>query len=344
MVFRIALTKKQSRLARRRKKLTLAVTILYLPQHGPQVEADRPLDAQAIVGARTTCPADGGLEPHLAGDRDVPWAAGPPPRGVDPDPICLTRFSRWVRRVHRCPPAAVDPVGYLELLRRVVLERRIDVVLPTHEQAWLLAIAAPRLSPGIAVAVADAGAFGRVQSKVAFAGLLDELGMPQPAWRLVESSADLAELPFPYWLKAAFGTAGEGVREVLDGRWRDAALDALLGQGDAVMAQAPAAGQYGQVQGLFDRGRLVAVHTSVQVGVGVGGSAAARMSVDHQAAREHISLLGGHLGWHGGLTLDYFHEHGSPSYRGVQPTNRRAGQRGCQRCQHPRVAGSPNAR
>ena len=38
------------------------------------------------------------------------------------------------------------------------------------------------------------------------------------------------------------------------------------------MVQQPAAGQYGQVQGLFDRGRLVAVHTSVQRGPAWGAA------------------------------------------------------------------------
>ena len=244
---------------------------------------------------------------------------------LDPDPICLTRFSRWVHKVHRCPSAAADPMGYLKMLETVVVRRGIDVVLPTHEQAWLLAIASPLLSD-VPVAVADAGAFEQVQSKVAFAGLLDELGLPQPDWRLVASSRDLTDLSFPHWLKAAFGTAGQGVREVVDTRSRDEALDALLSQGESVMAQAPAAGQYGQVQGLFDRGRLLAVHTSVQTGVGVGGSAAARLGVDHGAPREHITLLGRQLGWHGGLTLDYLHQNGSPRYlecnpRTIEPAN-----------------------
>lgn len=245
---------------------------------------------------------------------------------LDPDPICMVGFSRWVRKVHRCPHAGADPMSYLQMLETVVAKRRIDVVLPTHEQAWLLAVARPLLAADVRVAVADASAFERVQSKVAFAELLDRLGLPQPRWRLVGSASDLADLSFPYWLKAAFGTAGQGVLKVTDERSRDTALGALLGDGLPVMAQQAAAGQYGQVQGLFDRGRLVAVHTSVQRGAGVGGSAAARLSVDHAAPREHIAVLGKTLSWHGGLTLDYLHEDGSPQYiecnpRTVEPGN-----------------------
>ena len=92
------------------------------------------------------------------------------------------------------------------------------------------------------------------------------------------------------------------------------------------MAQQPAAGRYGQVQGLFDRGRLIAVHSSVQRAAGVGGSAAARVSVDHPVAREHVAAIGRTLGWHGGLTLDYLHSDGAPQYiecnaRTVEPGN-----------------------
>jgi hypothetical protein len=244
---------------------------------------------------------------------------------LDPDPLCIARFSRWVCKVHRCPPAGNEPLAYLETLQDVVAERRIDAVLPTHEQAWLLASARALLPAGVHVAVAEAQAFARVQSKLEFARLLDELGLPQPAWRVVQRAQDLADLPFPYWLKAAFSTAGQGVREVTDVRTREAALAALLAAAP-LMAQQPARGRYGQVQGLFDRGRLVAVHTSVQRGEGVGGSAAARVSVDHAVPRAHIAALGEAIGWHGGLTLDYLHEDGAPSYiecnpRTVEPGN-----------------------
>jgi hypothetical protein len=61
---------------------------------------------------------------------------------LDADPLCLARFSRWTRKVHRCTSASADPMAYLQ----AVAGRRIDAVLPTHEQAWLLASAGPLLS------------------------------------------------------------------------------------------------------------------------------------------------------------------------------------------------------
>jgi biotin carboxylase len=245
---------------------------------------------------------------------------------LDPDPLCLARFSRWTREIHRCPRPGTDPLGYLEAAKRVVVERRIDVVLPTHEQAWLFA-AAGRLRAGVPLAVADAASFERVQSKIEFARLLDELGLAQPRWQLVRDHQGLERLPFRYWLKSAFSTAGGGVRLVTDERTRAIAARELLdGVSGPVMAQQPATGQYAQVQGLFDRGRLVAVHTSAQTGTGIGPSAAARVSVDHPIPRRDIAALGEALAWHGGLTLDYLHKQGEPSYiecnpRTVEPGN-----------------------
>jgi hypothetical protein len=127
-------------------------------------------------------------------------------------------------------------------------------------------------------------------------------------------------LPFPYWLKTAYSTSGRGVRLVSDERSRAVAVQELFEEGGgSVMAQEPAGGQYGQVQGVFDQGRLVAVHTSVQVGTGIGPSAAARLSVDHPQPRRDIAMLGEALTWHGGLTVDYPHQQGAPQYSECNP-------------------------
>lgn len=242
------------------------------------------------------------------------------------DPIALCRWSRWVRRLHRCPPAGADPGGYLDAVAGVLAGGGFDALLPTHEQAWLFAVARHRLPQAAPVALAPAGAFARVQSKIAFARLLDELSVPQPRWWRVADDASLDEVPYPYFLKTAFSTAGQGVQAVRTPADRRQALDRLRARSRDLMAQAPAAGQYGQVQALFDHGRLVAAHTSVQAGTGVGGSAAARLSVDHPRARYWAAAVGAELRWHGGLTMDYFHAGGKPVFiecnpRTVEPAN-----------------------
>ncbi len=246
---------------------------------------------------------------------------------VDPNPRCLCRFSRWTKRVHPCPPAARDPRGYLGVVRSLLGVGRFDVLLPTHEQAWLFAVARDRLGSDVPLAIAPAAAFARVESKIEFARLLDEVGLPQPRWQVAHSEHDLDAWPMPFYLKAPFSTAGAGVRRVTRTSEAGAAFRLLRASaGTPLMIQAAARGQYGQVQALFDGGRLVAAHTSALTAVGIGPSAAGRISVNHPFARRDIRLLGEQLGWHGGLTLDYLFDRADYAYiecnpRTVEPAN-----------------------
>lgn len=237
-------------------------------------------------------------------------------------PLCL--FSRWRSKIVRTVDANEQPLAYLRHVACLVEDEDYAAVLPTHEQAWLLAEGASLLPAEAPVAVASAEAFRRAQSKVRFAELLDELGLPQPAWRLLDEEG--GHLPFPYWVKAEFGTAGRSTRRVADEAQMRAAAAELSSGGGRLMAQEEAPGSYGQVAGLFDHGRLAAVHTTVQAGVGAGNSAAARRSVDFPETRRHIEAVGERLRWHGPLTLDFLHVDGHPRYlecnpRMVEPGN-----------------------
>jgi hypothetical protein len=237
----------------------------------------------------------------------------------------IGRFSRWCRRPVAAPLPGRDPLGYLSLVSRLCSAGEYEAVLATHEQAWLFAAGRHLLPPDAPIAVAPIEAFDRVAGKVEFATLCDELGIPQPRWwRCAERPA---RVPYPHWVKASYGTAGRAVRRVETAdQERQAIRELSGGSGGPVMGQVPAAGQYGQVQALFDDGRLVAAHTSVAIGSGAGGSAAARLSVDHPAARDYAARVGARLRWHGGLTLDYFHTDGQPQFiecnpRTVEPGN-----------------------
>lgn len=231
---------------------------------------------------------------------------------VDPNVACICRFSRWTKRVHRAPAPGLDPIGYFKSVNALMSDGSFDVLLPTHEQAWLFSAGRRLLAPGAPVAVAPAQAFSRVDSKIEFARLLDDAHLPQPKWGVVNSPDDLGEWQPPFYLKAPFSTAGMGVRRVLSAQDAESTFKALRDTGHQrpLMVQAAAQGEYAQVQALFDDGRLVAAHTSVQTAIGIGPSAAGRVSVDHPFARRDVTALGARLRWHGGLTLDYlFREH-----------------------------------
>lgn len=243
---------------------------------------------------------------------------------VDSGAWTIARFSRWRRHMVSAPAPGADPVGYLRRIGELVAEQCYEAVLATHEQAWLFAAGRHLLPADAPIAVAPIAAFDRVQGKIDFAMLLDELDIPQPRWWPSNERPD--DAPYPHWVKASHGTAGRTVRRVCGRAEEQAAVAELSTDGDAVMGQQPTVGQYGQVQALFEHGRMVAAHTSVQIGVGVGGSAAARLSVDHPEARLHAQTIGEYLSWHGGFTLDYLHVNGNPQFiecnpRTVEPGN-----------------------
>ncbi|KAA8888887.1 carbamoyl-phosphate-synthetase [Nocardia colli] len=237
--------------------------------------------------------------------------------------FALGRWSVWLERVHRGPAAGADPEGFARALTAVTRDRAFDAVLSTHEDVVLFADRRSLFPADLPLAISPAASVARVASKLEFARLADDLGLPQPDW--VRLTEDRQSFEYPYYVKAAFGTAGNGVRLVTDDRSRVRAPQDLARRGP-LLAQRFARGEYAQVQGMFEHGRLAAVHTSEQRATGIGGSAAARVSVDHELPRKHIALLGDALAWHGGLTMDYFHEDGVPQYiecnpRTVEPFN-----------------------
>lgn len=228
---------------------------------------------------------------------------------VSSDPMCLGRFSRFVRHVRVTPPSGSDPDGYLAAVLDTVARRSIDVLMPVHEQAYLFAAARNRLPKELGIALADFAAFEQVQSKAALAALLVRLDIPQPATAVVHSARELAiDRPFPYFLKAAFGTASAGVWRVDDVARRDALARELQQRGafaDGIVVQAAANGPLERVQAVFDRGRLVAHHIYRQIAAGPGGGDVLKASVRRLKARACVERIGAALDWHGALSFDY---------------------------------------
>lgn len=265
--------------------------------------------------------------------REVISALGPMGYVIDvcdPNPFCMARFSRYVRKVHHGPVSGSDPIGYLRFVQDLLREGHYDVLLPVNEQAYLFSWARKRLQPLAGLAVSDFAAFAQVQTKAAFHGLLDRLGLPQPStvaartWPQVEAA--VASIGFPCWLKVSHGTASTGVWRVHDAESLDAAKLALQEQGlpDSradIMVQEAAEGIFEQSHAVFDHGRLVALHCTRRVLEGANGGAAVKVGVDRPVVRKHFELLGEELRWHGGMSIDFFwdEEAQSPSYIDANP-------------------------
>jgi predicted ATP-grasp superfamily ATP-dependent carboligase len=241
------------------------------------------------------------------------------------DPQCLGRFSRFVRRVHRAPAPGLDPDGYLSAVIGIVNARKIDVLMPVHEQAYLFAAARRQLPSRLGIALADFEAFEQVQSKAGLAELLTRLDVPQPRTEIVRSANEFAaDRPYPFFVKAAFGTASVGVWQVRDARQRDAVL-AQLQQHDAfaegLVVQAAVTGSLERTQAVFDRGRLVASHIYRQAVEGPGGGDVLKISVASPQVREIVMRIGRALDWHGALSFDYIREDatGTPHFIDANP-------------------------
>ena len=246
----------------------------------------------------------------------------------DPAPhSCLARYSRLVGNCYRCPSFTADPLGYLEFLKEHTRAQAYDVLFPVHDQVYLLARCRHLFKGTVGLAVPQFATLERLQSKAQFMRLLAELGLPHPSTVLVRTRPELERVQsFPCYVKLAYSTAGRGVWLVHDRAQRDRIADRLeydgwLAGDREILVQRPAAGVLRVVQCVFQRGRLVAGHCYQARALGVGGSARARVSVSDPCVMKQMAALGGHLRWHGALTLDYIWdpETGRPAYIDANP-------------------------
>ncbi|CAN7689922.1 ATP-grasp domain-containing protein [Bradyrhizobium sp. LjRoot220] len=227
----------------------------------------------------------------------------------DPSAHCLARFSRFVRKFHRCPGLRSDPAGYLAFVEQLLARGRFDVLLPTHEQGFLFARMRERLEGRVGLALPSFESYRAVHSKAGFSRLLDRLKLPEPPTRIVNSASELRDaVRFPVVVKTSIGTASRGIWFVRNADDLEIALHDL-GAGDAfageVLVQDLIAGTTEKAQSVFCRGMLIGFHAYRQIAAGVGGGEAIKQSVGRPQVRAHLEKIGAHLGWHGGLSVDF---------------------------------------
>jgi predicted ATP-grasp superfamily ATP-dependent carboligase len=241
----------------------------------------------------------------------------------DPSPLCLTRFSRFVSRFHRCPGIGNDPPGYLSFVLDRISGGGFDVLLPIHEQGFLFARVPEQIQPHVAVALPSFESYARAHSKVGFSQLASELDLPQPTTRFVATAEELLRITaFPYVLKGAVGTASRSTWEINNRNDLQAAIHELERDGafaEPVLVQSLEAGHVEHVQAVFCKGTLVAFHGYRQLSRGAGGGDATKISILRPNVRAHMTRLGEHLKWHGALSLDYILQGDIPLYIDCNP-------------------------
>ena len=227
----------------------------------------------------------------------------------DPSRWCLARFSRFVRKFHRCPGLGDDPAGYLAFVEELLAARQFDVLLPTHEQGFLFARVSERLTDKAGLALPSFASYRTAHSKAGFSRLLDELRLPQPKTHIVKSEHELrCAIRFPGVIKTSLGTASRGiwfVRDQADLEVASRELNAAGAFADEVLVQEFIAGTTEKAQGVFCRGELIGFHAYRQVAAGVGGGEAIKQSVGRPEIRAWLAAIGKRLAWHGALSIDY---------------------------------------
>jgi glutathione synthase/RimK-type ligase-like ATP-grasp enzyme len=227
----------------------------------------------------------------------------------DPSPWCLARFSRFVRKFHRCPGLRDNPAEYLAFVEQLLDARRFDVLLPTHEQGFLFARVKERLAGKVGLALPSFASYRAAHGKAGFSRLLDELRLPQPRTQIVKSENQLRNaIDFPTVIKTSLGTASRGIwfvrtRDDLPSALRD--LNAAGAFADEVLVQEFIAGATEKAQGVFCRGALIGFHAYRQVAAGAGGGEAIKQSVARPEIRAILAAIGNKLAWHGALSIDY---------------------------------------
>ena len=232
----------------------------------------------------------------------------------DPSPWCLARFSRFVRKFHRCPGLRDDPAGFLSFVEELLAARHFDVLLPIHEQGFLFARVQQRFGERVGLALPSFASYRTAHSKAGLSRLLDALGLPQPATRIVESESELrAAIRFPAVVKSSVGTASRGVWFVRNERALEGALQELSAQArivdgafaDEVLVQEFVSGATEKAQAVFCRGELLGLHAYRQIAAGAGGGEAIKQSVSRPQLRAPLAAIGAKLAWHGALSVDY---------------------------------------
>ena len=241
------------------------------------------------------------------------------------EPLCLCRFTRHVRRVHRVPACGADPFGWLDVALATAGRRGAELLLPVQEQAAVIALARDRvLGAGLRTAVPEFASLVQVQDKIAAFRTLARLGLPQPAASVAAGRAELeAAGPLPAFVKTPIGTASTGVRRVATvAELRRLAADyerAGVFAGGGVLVQRPVSGPLVMAQSVFARGEMIAFHACERIREGAGGGASHKRGLRLPEAASGIRRLGAALGWHGALSADLILTDGGPRFIDVNP-------------------------
>lgn len=232
----------------------------------------------------------------------------------------LASVSRYASAVESCPSPSADPQGFVEAIMQIVARQRIDVLLPMTEITTLLLTEHQHLLPEhCRLPFPPVECVARASNKAYVVQAANELGVPTPATRIVNSTAEalaLAEtVTFPAvikparsrvqtpngWISTAVSYAAS--RDIYVQR-----VQSLRPEEYPLLLQERIQGPGVGVFACFDRGKPVAwfTHRRIREKPPSGGVSVLRESAPlDPAAVEHSTRLLTHLGWHGVAMVEF---------------------------------------
>jgi glutathione synthase/RimK-type ligase-like ATP-grasp enzyme len=218
-------------------------------------------------------------------------------------PLCLTRFTRQVRKVHAVPRFGSDPLAWLEAAAKICRDNAVDMLFPTQDQAAVISAAQGEFPARTVVPHFDS--LRAVQDKISAYRTLAEAGVPQPRTIVIAGEEDLAKIEgYPVFLKQPVSTASSGVRRARsEAELREAVRALGLGR-QKLIAQEAASGRLAMIQALVDAGRLIAFHANVRIREGAGGGASVKESLELPDMAAHVERLVRTLRWRGPISFD----------------------------------------
>jgi len=168
--------------------------------------------------------------------------------GCANSPASMVRFSRFTRGFDRVASPFRFPLRYVEDLVMVVRKRRIDVLLPVHEDALVIARHRDLFPKELIVACPSYEELVRALDKNEIADVALKVGIRVPR-KIVPANADEAAesasgLGFPVIVKTRRGNSGKGVRLARSAEETRSAFEDFVDRFDLPPDRAPILQEY----------------------------------------------------------------------------------------------------
>lgn len=189
---------------------------------------------------------------------------------VDSIPMVLTRVSKAVDSFHLVPPPKFKPQEYCRELARIVVDEKIDMVIPVHEETDILSMMRGLFPPECELFLSAFELENRLHNKFDFQEMLAERGIPTLAFARLNGPEDVAGLDCdgPFAVKKCYSRGSQKVHKVYPGD----AMDWLdHDPSNPWLAQEWLTGDRYCTYSVVREGKIFA-HATYPVGYAIGGS------------------------------------------------------------------------